>query len=651
MNFKQIFQVSSIKRRLGLIFLAFLGLLVVSVVLTFSSLEIQKHDARIINLAGRQRMLLQQINSLALSRDFDEDSKNLPALQGAADTFEQTLAALRGGGSILDYTGERFELAAPSDPNLKLELDQLQQDWAAYRGAVDRLVSSTSPVDHDAVRQIEAQSPLLIAQAEQVVRAFEARSTARVERMLTYQIGFLLAGLALLAAGWWLISASSVRALSHLGQAAQRIGGGDLSSQIEVKGPSEVQLLSRTMETMRAQLLASRQELQQWTETLENRVQQRTSELEALSTVSREINSHLLIEEVLSSVTEKARALLGGEVASLCLLDEEGRVLSLRAAAAPEIAIQQGESPVNNPLVGQILRQQRGQHCAYPCGLPEHDFCQIIAPAYRTSHLAAPLYAKGKVIGALCVGGSRPDAFPPEMAAVLTQLSDAAAVALENSRLYQQAERAATLEERYRIAAEMHDGLLQTLSFLRITVELLEEQLQSGSSKKALATMQQIRRAEEQGEREIRRAIDSLYDDFPLHDTLQDSLNRLVKDLSQTRPAIRFESQIKRPLLFSHQECEQILRVAREAILNAQRYSQTENINVALAQDGEDFVMSIQDHGIGFTPGASRNDGRSHFGLKIMQARAARLDGQLTIQSSPGIGTTVQLRWRPPNGR
>lgn len=649
MNFRRIFQVSSIQRRLGLIFLAFLGLLLVSVILTFASLETQKQDARVINLAGRQRMLLQQINGLAQSSEVNEKDETVSALLNAADTFDQTLTALCGGGSILDYTGERFELLPPSDPDLKRELNGLQQDWETYRGEIDRLVHAVDKVTNlNTATQIEEQSPRLIAQADRVVRAFEAVSTARVDQLRAFQIGFLLAGIALLSIGWWVTSISVVRPLSLLDQAAQRMGKGNLSSQVDVNGPAEVKILSETMESMRTQILASRQNLQQWAETLENRVIQRTRELEALSAVSREINSHLSIEEVLSSVTEKARVLLGGDVASLCLLDEDGKVLSLRAAAAPETAIQQSRSLASDPLVGKILYQQHDHHCAHPCGLQsQQGFCQIIAPAFRTSHLAAPLYAKGKVIGALCVGGSKPDAFRPEMISVLTQLSDAATVALENSRLYQQAEHVATLEERQRIAAEMHDGLLQTLSFLRIMVGLLEEQLQDGCSEKALATLQQIRRAEEQGEREIRRAIDSLHEDFPLDDTLQDRLAGISDDLSLTGPPVTFESQIKRPLLLSRQESEQVLRVVREAILNAQRHSQAPLIVVVLEQSGDDLLLSVQDHGVGFALGRKSEDGRAHFGLKIMQARAVRLGGSLSIQTSLGAGTMVQLRWSP----
>ncbi len=641
----RIFRLSSVQKRLGVIFLAYLCLLVVSVGSTFISLETQRQDARVINLAGRQRMLLQQMKGLALSLDLDDASQNTADLLGAANAFEQTLTALCGGGSILDYTGARFELPVPTDPALKAELAALQEGWNAYRPHIDRLAGAADPLQRQAAAaQVTAGSPALVEQADRVVRAFEALSTARVNRLSFFQVAFLLAGLALLSAGWWVTNFSVSRPLAELEASARRIGGGDLASPIGVNGPSEVRLLSETMETMRGQILASREDLQQWALTLENRVRQRTQELEALSAVSREINSHLSIEEVLTSVTEKARVLLGGDVASLCLLDEGGKVLSLHAAAAPETALLADRSPADHPAVGMILTQ----HCAHPCGLQSRQgFCQIIAPEYRASHMAAPLYSKETVIGALCVGGARPGRFKPEMAAVLTQLADAAAVALENSRLYQQAEYAATLEERQRIAAEMHDGLLQTLSFLRLMAGLLEDQLQSGSTEKAAETLQQIRRAEEQCEREIRQAIQSLQDDFPLSDTLQERLSALARDLSAARPPVTFESRVMRPLLLSRQEGEQVLRVAREAAVNAQRHSRAEAVTMTLERAGDEVLLSVEDRGIGFNPGAGPDDGRMHFGLKIMQARAARLGGRLSILSSPGAGTVVQLRWAP----
>lgn len=638
-------RLTSIQSRLGIIFLAFLSLLVISVVVTFIGLETQRQDARVINLAGRQRMLLQQMTSLALGYEQEQADSYTTALQVSVDSFEQTLNTMRNGGKIIDYTGNELILAPPQDPNLKLELESLDREWVAYHEDVNRLLDSGISTPKDAVvKDIEYQSASIIGQADRVVQAFEVVSNEKITRLRSFQMIFLGAGLVLLSAGWWVTHKSVVLPFAQLDKFAERIGVGDLNAPIILQGPEEARVLGRTMDAMRTQVLTSRQELQQWAATLENRVQQRTRELEALAAVSREISSHLSIGDVLNSVTIKARELSGSEVASLCLLDTQGKVLSLHAAAGPESAIQKNQSPAQGPIIGEVLHQ----HCAHPCGLQSSSgFCMIIDPVFRTSHMAAPLYSRDKVIGALCVGSSQQDVFRPEMALVLAQLSDVAAVALENSRLYQQAEHAATLEERQRIASEMHDGLLQTLSFLGLMVQWAKDHMVEGNLEKALSTLQQIERAEEQAEHEIRRAIASLQDDFPLNYTLQEQLAVLADELSKTNPPVLFETESILPMVLPHQESEQVLRVVREALLNAQRYSQSDTVHLSMKEDQNEIILTVQDQGVGFDCGVEPNDSRAHFGIKIMKARAVRLGGELTIQSVPRAGTMVQLRWTP----
>ena len=150
------FRFSSIQRRLGWIFLAYLILLVISVGLTFAGLDTQKQDARMINLAGRQQMLLHQIASLALSLDRDDADKNPSALLESASSFEQTLTALRGGGQIRDYTGEIFTISPTDDPVVNSELEALQKDWQVIRSKIDLLVK-LSPAEDGAslIQEIE----------------------------------------------------------------------------------------------------------------------------------------------------------------------------------------------------------------------------------------------------------------------------------------------------------------------------------------------------------------------------------------------------------------------------------------------------------------------------------------------------------------
>jgi two-component system, NarL family, nitrate/nitrite sensor histidine kinase NarX len=436
-----------------------------------------------------------------------------------------------------------------------------------------------------------------------------AVALGKITRLHWLEVSFLLAGFALLAGGWWVV---------HL-----------------------------SMERTRLQLLASRQELQTWVDTLERRVQQRTAELEALATVSREIASHLEIGVVLESVTEKAQQLLGSEVAELCLVGPDGGRLDLHATAGPEAALMTGTSAIQDDAAGLVLQGPIARACdAESCP----GFCEILDPAYRASHLAAPLRSGERVIGALCVGSSRKDAFRPDSVSLLTQLAGAAAVALENSRLFEQADAAATLVERRRIASEMHDGLLQTLSILRWMARITEEQVSRQDLEGAQSTLRKIEVANAQAESEIRRAITSLQEDFPTQVTLQQQIAGVIEEGNGAGPSVRFDSHLTSPLILPRQEDEQVLRVLREALLNAQRHGGAKHIRIGLDRIGREIVLAVEDDGIGFDPACAPSDDRPHFGIKIMHARASRLGGAVQIDSAPGMGVRVTLRWEPSLG-
>lgn len=464
------------------------------------------------------------------------------------------------------------------------------------------------------------------------------------KRLISILLFFLGAGFVLLGVSWWFIRKPVISSLFDLRFSANQIESGDLNPLTTKLGSEETKVLGRKLNTKRVKFLALRQNLQQRISTFENRDQKRTKALETLTTVSREISSSYSINEVINSVTSKAQELSNSEIASLCMLDRQLKVLNLRSASGLETAIQQSQTPAEGPGVEDVLLQSR----AHSYGLQYcQGFCQIINPVYRTSHLAVSLRSENNVIGALCIGSAKPDSFRPKIELILTQLAKVAAVTIENAKRYQQAKQTATMEERERVSSEMHDGLLQTLSFLGNMVRMAKDQMIRGNLNKAYSTLQQIERAEAQAENEIRRAIYNLQDNFPLNITLQEQLTIVAIELSKSDPPIQFESETVLPLLLVHQENEQVLRIVREGLLNAQRHSQSEIIRLSLKVVQNEITITIKDQGIGFDPSVAPNDNREHFGIKIMQARAARLGGKLTIQSSQGTGTIINLSWTP----
>ena len=262
------------------------------------------------------------------------------------------------------------------------------------------------------------------------------------------------------------------------------------------------------------------------------------------------------------------------------------------------------------------------------------------------SLLAAPLRLGERVIGALCVGSSRENAFSVEEQFMLTRLANSAAIALENARLYAQAEQLATMEERQRIAAEMHDGLAQTLNYLRLTCHLAQMKIEQGEIAPAQEVLGKVQQALDRAESETRRAIASLEENLPLHFTLQEQLESLVDEFNQRHRGVRWQTNLAVPLLISPHEAEQVLRVAREALQNACHHSGANVITLSLEGiDGHAQVVIVDD-GHGFDPdGVAPDEDRGHFGLKIMRARAARLGGELEVRSAAGQGTQVRLIW------
>lgn len=635
----------SIQGRLSFLFLAFAVLVLVSVGVTFWGLNAQKVDGVVINLAGRQRMLVQQMTLLALKIENQGLEGHLEKLVESQATFVSTLSALRDGGQAPYLPGRNVELPRTTSPDILRQIDQVDESWDTYRAQLNQ-VKSTPPNSQEftrAVQAVQKTAPALVKQMDSVVRLYEAQSAARVTRLRWVQVGFLFSALGLLVIGVWVTRLSIITPLQDLGSAARRIGLGDIETPVQVDGDVEIDVLSTTMEDMRSKLLVSQHELKDWANTLEERVAQRTQELEALNAVSREIGSRLNLNHVLNSVVKKTRQLLKADVAYLCLLDERESSLSLQSTSGPPEAILACDASADEQWASRIIASEDPVRCDVDAC---QDFCQIVARPYRHSHLAAPLNIENHVIGALCVASQSPDFLSEDAAYLLSRLANIASIAMENARLYAQLERSSALEERHRIAAEIHDGLAQTLSFLLISTDHARDELEAGDVLHAKQTLSSVERGVNQASVDIRRAIDSLHDEFPAQYTLQEQISSMIQEVDSGDQRVVWQNKANIPLVLAHQNSEQVLRVVREALINALKHSQATQISVNLERANGSAVVSVQDNGIGFDPQTRPDqDDRLHFGLKIMHARAARLGGELKIHSVSGEGACIELSW------
>jgi signal transduction histidine kinase len=223
-----------------------------------------------------------------------------------------------------------------------------------------------------------------------------------------------------------------------------------------------------------------------------------------------------------------------------------------------------------------------------------------------------------------------------------------AAIALENANLHKQLEWAATLEERQRIAANMHDGLAQTLSYMGHRVDQVTELAEAGRIQDLLNECHHIRDTIDHASREVRQSIASLQETPVPKRSLQDWLAQIADEFTKQndgKTPAALVTRLNTPLFVPPSHVEQILHVVQEALANANRHAQAQQIIVALERQNDRVMISVQDDGVGFDLGSPPTDGRDHFGLSIMRARAARIDGRLGVDSAPGQGTRVTLTW------
>lgn len=627
---------SRLRVQLRVLFAAFILLVAVLVGVTYWGAQTQQQDALIINLAGRQRMLIQRMTQLTLQLSAGDESAR-DALQDSEREFEATLSALRNGGNVPYPANSSVKLPATLDPQILSALNEVELAWVKFRSTPETTATSTDLV-------LEEQSDLLIQKADELTRLYEANAAAKVNRMRVIQVAFLACALLLLAVSAWVVRHSLLKPLDDLELAAKRLGENQLESPIQVDGPEELRALSNAFDIMRSRLHAAREELIQWNVTLEQRVAQRTQELETLNEVSREISSRLDIQQVLNSVTEKARTLLGGEAAALCLVDESQHWLKLQTLSGPKHAIVGNTMSVDNEFADAVLAVAVDE--VMLCGVGScRGGCRMLSDEYRISHLAAPLRVGERVIGALCVGSPAQNQFAEEAAGMLTKLASVAAIALENARLFAQAERVATMEERRRVAAEMHDGLGQTLGYLGLMTDQIVDFLSHGEEGAALERLRKTRETIGKATGDVRRAINRLMDETPPAQDLFTRLRDLAEETaSQHDLRLVWRSDSDAAPKCSPQAAEQVYNITREALVNAARHAGAKQVGVHAGRSNGNYFVIVEDDGQGFD--ASQPEPSGHFGLQIMQARAKHIGGNVEIESTIGRGTQVKLTWK-----
>jgi signal transduction histidine kinase len=367
----------------------------------------------------------------------------------------------------------------------------------------------------------------------------------------------------------------------------------------------------------------------------------RMDSAEALSDAVLAIAAEHAVEPVLQKLVDAARELAGARYAAIGVPDGEGGFSRfITSGMSDELIAALGPLPRTHGLLGAMLEPDAAaQRTTDIREDPRFRGWWPDAHPSMSSFLGVPIVARGHVAGAFYLT-DKDAGFSDDDQALIETFAAHAALAIENARLHERSRELSIVEERNRLARELHDAVTQKLFGVVLAAEsgaaLLDRDVAGAGEQLRL-----VRELAGEAMDELRSVIVHLRPPALEAEGLAVALGKHVDVLRRAHRreiALDVAGQCPRPI-----EAD-VFRIAQEALHNALRHAHADTIAVSVRCDGEVVALTVSDDGVGFDTSAVRS--RS-LGLTTISERARAIGGDLRIDSAPGSGTAVRLAVRP----
>jgi nitrate/nitrite-specific signal transduction histidine kinase len=569
---------------------------------------------------------LQQMHALGWS----ERKWDVQKLQEELTHHLETFRVLHQGQE--DFPEERQELVLFAGlQKLAGELRELTDRALAAGGGVHlgpMDLAHLSIMAQQVARHVEDLNGIHRAKVTRLLKSGQSMMWA----IVALYLAFILVGGAFIAVASIAFTRGIAAPLRALADAALAIAEGHLDERVPVRSPNEIGQLSHAFNVMADRLQGRERDLR----TAQAQLERNVCETQALYRIGTEISGLHELDRILQSVVAKARELLRSEAAALCMFTPEHDELVSVATSGPAEAFRSEAPPASGNLPAGRTAVTLGDVDAH---IPQ---CTIMQPEYLRAHLAVPLCRGDSVIGIICVCGREARVFTAPETDLLTGLATQAAIAIENARLYEEVRSLATLEERERIAREMHDGLAQALGLLHMKLRRAQMDPASGDSPQIAKTLQEMTAITDRAYEEVRQSIFGLRTMVSRGLGLIPTLTEFLHEFSaQNGIAVELQVAEGRPLHLSPGSEVQLVRIIQEALANVRKHAQAGHARVCLQRLDPWVRVTIEDDGRGFEPSTPGSSDGLHFGLQTMRERAEGLGGKLEIDTAPGRGTRI----------
>jgi signal transduction histidine kinase len=369
--------------------------------------------------------------------------------------------------------------------------------------------------------------------------------------------------------------------------------------------------------------------------------------LQRVSQVVLAVARQLSTRDVLQMIVRSARSLVNARYAALGVPDDHGSFAEFVVDGISERQQKAiGPIPRQHGMLGVLLREGKPIRVDDIRADPRFEWWPPAHPD-MSDFLGVPIQDGSDVLGIIFAACKRvPGGFTERDEQLLGLFASHAAIALTNARLYERGRELSVLEERARLARELHDAVSQKLFSIRAKARAAAV-LVGRDPARAVAEMESVAALGGQAHAELRAVIDGLAPPDLAAGGLAGSLRSYAVLAGKTYGVeVRFSAAAQLPALGAQREAA-VYRVAQEALHNALRHSGADMICVTLSVRRRRMILEVTDQGRGFAAEAPS----SGLGLASMRERAAAAGGTLTVRSAPGEGTLVRLELPVAAGR
>ena len=605
----------TLSAKLVAIELAFLLVALLSIGLTLYLSWTLEGSAAAINDAGSLRMRAYHV--AALMRDGDRETAAWEAVQ-----LGIVLERLRAGDPVRP-------LALPNTAAVREQMALLETAWADLH---PRLVSETG------VSLAEVDGFVLVV--DELVKRVERANATSTELLRAAQLGLLALAITGTVALIYLSFMFVIRPIARLAEGIERMRRGELSVRLPVESRDEFGALTQGFNDMAKALQDSYQLLEDRVAAKTRDLARQNQQLAMLYEMTAFLGTALTVDELCRGFLARIVRTFEAAGGAVRLRNPHDGTLHIIASDGVSKRFVEAERCIADNACGCGLAIQRTRsvvhvlHNANPrFELPHCRIEQFAAVA------AVPVEFRQNAIGVFNLFFTNPRELAPEERHLLETLGQHLGVAIENLRLIEKEREVAIFEERNHLAQQLHDSIAQSLAFLNLQTQMLNDALVQHDSVRAGKHLDEIKTGVQECYADVRELLTHFrtrVGDESLDEALRSIVARFER---QTAIPAKFVSRGTAPALSPDREL-QLIHIAQEALSNIRKHANCTEVEVTLER-GPVYRLCVRDNGKGFDPQTVCQD--EHIGLRIMQERSIRAGGTLLVRSVPGAGTEIEL--------